>query len=194
MSEQTAKLRFTRASETARRNLLFTIALIGVVGCTTATEPAAIASLTLTPGADSVEMGAESNGYVVTVFDGSGNILTGRRVEWRSANEAIATVDGTGKVHGVALGQTVITATAGGQSANANVKVILPLTQILLTPQSADVALTTTRQFTAQLVGPGGEAITGRVITWSSGNTDQHFQAGSKDPLSPFRSAGALPC
>lgn len=41
---------------------------------------------------------------------------------------------------------------------------------IVVTPDSMDLALTTTRTIAVQLVGPSGEAVTGRTITWSSSN------------------------
>jgi uncharacterized protein YjdB len=153
-----------------RRTLFGACAALVIVACTTATDAPPVASISLSPTADSVETGRASNGFVVTLLDGAGKTLTGRRVDWRSANDAIATVDASGKVTGVSLGQTVITATADGRSANANVKVIIPVAQIVLSPDSLDVPLTTSRQISAQLVGPNGEGIIGRVPTWASAN------------------------
>jgi uncharacterized protein YjdB len=47
---------------------------------------------------------------------------------------------------------------------------VTPVVSIVVTPDSFDVALTTKRTISVQLVGPGGQAVTGRTITWASSN------------------------
>jgi len=58
---------------------------------------------------------------IATVKDASGAVLTGRPVTWASSNTAVATVDMTGLVRGLALGQATITATSDGKNATATV-------------------------------------------------------------------------
>ena len=151
--------------------LLALTTLLVAGGCTEAVPPVPVASISLSPAADSVEVGVDSHGFIATLRDGAGKTINGRRVTWSSANDGIATVDDAGKVHGVALGQTLITAEVDGRSAQAAVKVIIRLAQIVLTPDSLDVPLTTSKQIIPNLIGPNGEAITGRTITWSSANS-----------------------
>ena len=143
---------------------------VAITACTTATDPKPVATITLFPAADSVEVGADISGFIPTLADAAGKVLSGRAVEWKSANPAIATVSSSGQIHGVSVGETFITATADGRSANAAVKVILSLAQIVLAPESQDLPVGTTQSINAQLIGPKGEAITGRVIQWASAN------------------------
>jgi uncharacterized protein YjdB len=172
MVETTVVQRNRFAGIAARLAALLTCALAATVAsCTQTVGPQPVASLTLSPTADSVEVGRDVQSFTVAMLDAAGKIVSGPRVVWRSSNEAIATVDQTGKVHGVAVGIAVITASTQGHSDDAAIKVISPVTQILLTPDSIDVPLTTTKQINAQLIGPNGEPIIGRVVSWSSGNT-----------------------
>lgn len=139
--------------------------------CTTPTDPSPVATIQLLPAFDSVEVGSSAKLFVVLLKDASGEELRGRTVEWSSANEAVATVSADGQIHGVSTGQTIITAVSEGKSTTANVKVILPITSIILTPDSLEVALTRTGTIGIQLVGPAGQAITNRQVTWASANT-----------------------
>ena len=54
---------------------------------------------------------------------------SGNTISWTSENEAIASVDANGKVTGISVGETVVTASAGGHSVKCKVKVT-PTTQI----------------------------------------------------------------
>jgi uncharacterized protein YjdB len=139
-------------------------------GCTTSVEPPAVASVTLLPALDSLEAGSSARLFVVSARDAAGNEVSGRRVQWSSSNSAIATVDTAGTVAGVAPGQAFITATIEGKAGLATVKVLLPLSRIVLTPDPIDIVVGATFAINAQLLGPGGEGIAGRVITWSSAN------------------------
>jgi uncharacterized protein YjdB len=80
----------------------------------------------VTPNPASVSVGRTVQ-LTATVTAANGTVLTGRSVAWSSSNEALATVDQTGKVTGVApttLGTAVvITATAEGKSGTAEVHV-----------------------------------------------------------------------
>src|SRR2546430_17584756 len=54
-----------------------------------------------------------------TPKDASGTPLSGRVVTWASSNTAVATVNGSGLVYGVAAGAATITATHEGQGGTA---------------------------------------------------------------------------
>jgi uncharacterized protein YjdB len=142
-----------------------------LVACTTTTDPEPVASFTLLPSFDSVEVGETHNRWMVTLKDASGNTLTGRAITWESSNIGVATIDGSsGAVTGVTSGPATITARVQGLSAQAVVKVLVPVLSIVVTPDSFDLPLTTTRPINAQVIGPGGIALTNRAITWASGN------------------------
>jgi uncharacterized protein YjdB len=140
------------------------------MACTTATDPVAVALIQLLPGADSVEAGATASPFTVLMQDAGGNPITGRTVSWSAGDTAIAKVDASGRVTGVAIGQTTIAASNSGKTAIAAVKVILPVATIKLAPDSVAVALTQSSVISAQLLGPAGQAIANRVVEWASAN------------------------
>ncbi|HYJ93976.1 MAG TPA: Ig-like domain-containing protein [Vicinamibacterales bacterium] len=148
------------------------MATTAMVACTTTTPPIAIASLLLQPGLDSIEVGGTYNGWVVTLRDAQGELIAGpRNLQWDSQNPFVATIDAsTGVVTAVATGETLITLRAEGKSATAAIRVIHPVLSIVVTPDSFDLPLTTSRTLTVQLVGPNGVALTNRLIQWSSAN------------------------
>ena len=142
-----------------------------VASCTEATDPEPIATITLLPALDSIELGETYSDWTVTLKNGAGQTLTGRTLNWRSLNEAVATVDArSGLVTAVSSGATTIVVSAGGKEATASLKVLLPILSIVATPDSFDLPLTTTRQVTVQLIGPNGTALTNRALAWSSEN------------------------
>lgn len=150
---------------------LATTAMV-IAACTTATDPVPVATISLSPANDSMELGQTYNGWTVVLKDANGQILTGRPLRWESSNEAIATIDAnTGTVTAVgAGGDANITVHAEGRFAQSTIKVLQPVLQIVATPDSFDLPMTRTQTIAVAVVGPGGVALTGRVITWSSAN------------------------
>ncbi|MDH3459351.1 MAG: Ig-like domain-containing protein, partial [Gemmatimonadota bacterium] len=99
---------------------------------------------------------------------------TGRPVSWASSNTGVATVNGTGLVSGVAAGSATITATSEGQSGTAAVTVTatpVPVASVDVTPATASVAQGSTVQLTATPRDAAGNVLTGRPVSWASGNT-----------------------
>jgi phosphatidylinositol-3-phosphatase len=85
-----------------------------------------VASVTVTPATASVPAGGTVQ-LTATPKDANGNPLTGRTITWQSSNSAIASVNGSGLVTGVATGGPVtITATSEGQSGTSAVTVTAP--------------------------------------------------------------------
>jgi uncharacterized protein YjdB len=58
-----------------------------------------------------------------TLYDHQNNVLTGLTVTWRSSDATKVTVDSTGLATGVRKGTVDITASSGGKSGKATVKV-----------------------------------------------------------------------
>lgn len=162
-----------------RAGVLLGAIAIWLGACTTATDPKPVATIQLLPSSDSVEVGNSATLFVVQLRDAAGKEITGRTVRWSSSNEAVATVSSSGEVQGVATGVAIITALSEGISASATVKVILPVASIVLTPDSIEVRLTTTGTIGIQLIGPSGQAITNRTVTWASANTSIATVSGS---------------
>ena len=143
-----------------------------IAACTTTTDPTPIATITLLPAVDSIEVGQTYSSWVVSVKDAAGVTLTGRTLTWESSNPLVATVDAnTGLVTGIsAPSEVFVTVTGEGKLAQSRIKVIRAILAIVATPDSFDLPMTTTRTISAQLVGSDGVAITNRTITWSSGS------------------------
>lgn len=146
-----------------------TLAALIAAACTESVPPVPIATIQLGPQFDSLEVGATKTDWVVILRDAAGQEITGRPLSWESNNLGVATVDAsTGVVTGISNGLADITVRSGGKSASSTVRVITPVLSIVATPDSFDLPLTQTRTINVALVGPGGVAVTGRVITWAS--------------------------
>jgi hypothetical protein len=87
-------------------------------------EPVPVATLEVTPGTGSVEIG-QSLQLKATPKNASGSALY-RTVAWNSSSVTVATVDGTGLVTGVSEGTATITATSESVSGAATIKVFEP--------------------------------------------------------------------
>lgn len=99
----------------------------GVVGTAAVTvEAAPVAAIDVTLAATSITVGQQTSASAVT-RDGSGNLLTGRAVTWTTSNSAVATVDGTGVVRGIAAGTAVITGTSEGRGDGETITVTPPV-------------------------------------------------------------------
>ena len=132
--------------------------------------PVPVASVGVSPASASVGVG-QTVQLTATPRDASGNALSGRVVTWGSSNTAVATVNGSGLVTGVGAGSATITATSEGQSGSSTVSVAAPVASVSVTPASASLTTGQTVQLTATPRDAGGNALTGRVVTWSSNNT-----------------------
>ncbi|HVM42848.1 MAG TPA: Ig-like domain-containing protein [Gemmatimonadales bacterium] len=131
-----------------------------------------VASVTVAPNPASVVVGG-TVALTATTKDAGGNVLTGRVITWASSNTALATVNASGVVTGVAAGGPVtITATSEGQSGTSAVTVTaVPVASVTVTPNPASVVVGATVPLTATTKDAGGNVLTGRVITWASSNT-----------------------
>jgi uncharacterized protein YjdB len=129
-----------------------------------------VASVTVSPATASVPQGQTTQLTAVTK-DANGNVLTGRGVVWSSSNQAVASVNASGLVSGVAAGSATITATSEGQSGTATITVTsVPVASVTVTPATASVGVGQTTQLTAVTKDGNGNVLTGRAVTWSSGN------------------------
>ena len=151
--------------------------LIGLVSCATSTKPAApvepapVASVAVSPSSATIPV-AGSVSLTATPQDVGGTPLSGRVVTWSSGNTAAATVNSSGLVTGVAAGAATITATCEGITGTSAITVsTVPVASVTVSPASASVVEGSTTQLTATPKDGGGNPLSGRVVTWSSGNT-----------------------
>src|SRR5881396_3720701 len=141
-------------------------ATVTVSGCTVP-----VASVSVTPASATVAAG-QSVQLTATPKDANGNPLSGRTVTWSSNNTSVAIADVNGNVTAIAPGSATITATSEGQSGTAAITVTsVPVASVTVSPASASVQAGQTIQLTATPKDANGNALTGRVVTWSSSNT-----------------------
>jgi hypothetical protein len=80
--------------------------------------PAAVASVTITPPAGSIDAGA-TLALTASARDAQGNVLSGRAIAYASNAPSVATVNEQGVVTGVTAGIARISASSEGKSAEA---------------------------------------------------------------------------
>lgn len=153
------------------RGAFFFFSLILTLACsdsptTTGVEVASVtlsqAALTLTP--------QQSATLTAVAKDASGNALPGQTITWATNNTAAATVN-NGVVTAVAVGNAMITASAGGKSATANVTVattVIPVASVSLDQTAGTLVPGQTQTLTATPKDAAGNTLNGRVVTWSS--------------------------
>jgi len=138
-----------------------------------------VASVTVSPTTAGIQVGATQQ-FTAVPKDAAGNTLTGRVVTWASSNTAIATVSSSGVVSGKAAGSATITATSETKSSTAAVTVTnVPVASVTVSPASASLLVGATQQFTAVTKDAAGNTLTGRIVTWASGNTAVATVSGS---------------
>ena len=85
------------------------------------TQP--VASVEVSPSADTIGLGSTLE-LTAKGFDENGDVVEGAEFSWESSDAAIATVDASGFVRGVALGMATITASAGSGQGTAEITVM----------------------------------------------------------------------
>lgn len=98
--------------------------------------------------------------------------VTDKRLLWTSSNSNVATVDQYGRITGLTEGTAVITVTAvdgGGASASCVVKVIVPVTNIKLSTNSATLYVGDSLQLEAT-ISPANASV--KKLSWSSSNPE----------------------
>ncbi|ADL53771.1 Ig-like domain-containing protein [Clostridium cellulovorans] len=97
------------------------------------------------------------------------NDATNKKVTWKSSNTAIATVDATGKVTAISLGNAIITVTTenGGRIASCAVAVVPPIASVVSDRNTAEVDIGKTIALLATVYPTNAM---NKNITWSSSN------------------------
>ncbi len=152
-------------------------------GVITATSEGKSASVTITVTAvpvnsvsvvigDRMLPGATQQASAV-MRDASAQVLNGRSATWSSSNAAVATVNASGLVTGIAPGTAVIIATSEGKTGSATITVTLtlvPVRTVTVTVPSLTMALNVSQQATAVARDSLGNVLTGLTVVWSSSN------------------------
>jgi uncharacterized protein YjdB len=139
----------------------------------TVTAPALVpvATVTVAPSTLPLQVG-QTGTLTATTRDAANNVLTGRTITWSSGSPGVATVAPNGTVTAVAPGSATITATSEGKTGTAAVTVTaVPVATVTVAPTSADLTIGGTQQITATPRDAQDNPLTGRVITWQTGNS-----------------------
>lgn len=107
---------------------------------------------------------------VVSTTSGMDQFVTSG-VSWQSANPGVATVSSTGLLTAVAPGRTTITATYGGVSGSAAIKVVNQTVTSIVFYGNTVIAASSTAQLTASaMFADGSSQIVTNLATWQSSN------------------------
>ena len=165
-----------RALASSRPALMRTacaIAMLAIVACggddnPTGTPTVTVASVAITPTTASVVVGA-TTALTAVARDAQNNTLAGRTITYTSSAAAIATVNATGVVTGVAPGSAAITATSEGKSAVAQITVTpVPVASISVTPTADTLVAGDTASLVATVRDAQNNVLTGRVVNFTS--------------------------
>ena len=126
--------------------------------------------LTLNTNSMTIEKEDNSQRLDVTIYPSN---ATNKNVILVSSNEEVATVDESGRITALKVGETVITATTtdgSNLSQSVNVKVTIPVTEIALNKNSTILDLNNFKSetLTATILPEDAE---NKGVTWSSSNT-----------------------
>ena len=137
-----------------------------------APDPLLPTTVTVSPAPATVVEGATLQ-LTATATNAHGQVVTGAEFVWASGDTAVAVVDASGLVTGVAAGQVQVTATATEVTGRATLTVVAPVpTTIAVIPDT--VVLTVvgqTAQLTAEVRDQAGGVMDGVQVAWSSGDT-----------------------
>ncbi len=148
-----------------------TATIEGVSGNTTVTVREPVASVVVTPANPTIVVG-NATALMATPRDSGNNDLTGRdAATWMSSNTGVAIVNSSGVVTAVGPGTSTITATIEGVSGNTTVNVLAAIATVEVTGSAAGADVGGMVTFTATPKDSGGNDLTGRTCTFSSGNT-----------------------
>jgi len=92
---------------------------------TVTVTPIPVASITVSPSSATLHPG-DTVQLTATPHDSAGNVLAGRTITWSSDSGAVATVNSSGVVTGVAAGAATIRATSEGKTGTATITVTAP--------------------------------------------------------------------
>ena len=126
-------------------------------------------AVTLTPTNSTIDPG-QSVVLMARVLDEMGRTLSGKKLSWRSSNEAVAKVT-NGTVVGTAKGSTVITAQVEGERASATINVLaVPVATISVSLGATSLSIGQTTTASATLKETDGNILTQRTVAWQSSN------------------------
>ena len=117
-----------RALRFAATGLLPALAFGGVIACNDSGGPDGPAATVLLAGVPAEAMRVGSTAQLsATALSGTGSMISGANVLWKSSNEGVATVSSGGLVTARSAGIALVTAWSGSGTATAEILVVAPL-------------------------------------------------------------------
>ena len=127
-----------------------------------------VANVEVVPPTATVVLGTTVT-LTASALDAAGNVITGRKVVWASADSNFATVSAAGVVTGRYVGSVPIAASIEGKAAIAQVQVVpIPVIAVRVSPASRDLTVGETGQLTAEPLDARGAVLAGRSVAWTS--------------------------
>jgi uncharacterized protein YjdB len=108
-----------------------------------------------------------STSFTAVARDANGHVVPGAVFTWSTTDPAIATVGVTGIATGVSGGNTLVRASTGGVSGDAQLSVVVVGSVQILGDEEQHVLVGSTRQFTAVVRDPAGNVVNDVPVTWS---------------------------
>ncbi|MEW5917257.1 MAG: Ig-like domain-containing protein [Gemmatimonadota bacterium] len=131
----------------------------------TVLEP--VARVSIATVADIIDVGTTVQ-LLAAPLDRNGQILS-RPVQWASGDVSIATVNNTGLVTGVSPGTATITARSDGKSDATSIRVLVPVSSVLISASTTAIAVNQSLPFTAQPLDAQGKPVS-RPVYWETSN------------------------
>jgi uncharacterized protein YjdB len=134
-----------------------------------------VASVAVSPSTATITVGSNTT-LSATPTDANGAAVSGQTITWSSSNSAVATVNSSGVVTGVAGGTATITASTAGKSGSAVITVNAPVASVTISPSTVTlysfVADSTLKQAQLSVVlkDAAGNQLNGRTVTYTSSN------------------------
>ncbi len=145
---------------------VLTVLVIGACGGDGPTGPPTAASVSVSAPPSALSAIGDNVQLTATPLDGRGRTIDALSISWASSDPGVATVTG-GNVTAVGNGTTTISATAGSAVGTVQVTVQQRITQVTFaSPVDTMYTLGDTVRATAR--DSRGNAVVGRVVTWSS--------------------------
>ena len=105
--------------------------------------------------------------------DANGHAIAGSDFDWASSDTAVAAVDSTGLVSGIALGSVEVLATSSGVTGRAQLEVVEPApTTVAVSPDTvAFDALGDTLRLAVEVRDQAARPMHGEAVVWSAGDS-----------------------
>lgn len=146
-------------------------ALGGLSACDALKKIKDACSVTIAPRDLTVPVNATTT-VIGTAFDCDGNSIRGKTIKFSGTNPTVASVTDAGVIVGLTVGTAVITASANGKTADANVTVTPEkVSTVTVTPTTRTLRRSNSLQMSALGKNNQGVVINGITFQWASSNS-----------------------